>query len=277
MEYQNPIPLLREHHLHPKKELGQNFLVDSNILTRIVELAEVTGSSTVLEIGAGLGSLTFFLAQTARRVIAVEVDEDLLPVARQELNGFSNVQLIPGDILELDLLSLSLPAGYTVVANIPYYITSAILRKLLTAQAKPARMVLTVQEEVAERICAQAGQMSLLALSVQVFGTPKVVMKIPAGAFYPAPAVDSVTLRIDLFPEPAIAQENLDIFFQLTKAGFSQKRKMLRNTLSAGLRLPREQVEFALNQAGIDPQRRAQTLSIEEWESAISYFLPLLS
>ncbi len=110
MEYQNPIPLLREHHLHPKKELGQNFLVDSNILTRIVELAEVTGSSTVLEIGAGLGSLTFFLAQTARRVIAVEVDEDLLPVARQELNGFSNVQLIPGDILELDLLSLSLPA-----------------------------------------------------------------------------------------------------------------------------------------------------------------------
>jgi len=277
MEYQNPIPLLKEHHLIPKKDLGQNFLVDSNILTRMVALAEITENSTVLEIGAGLGSLTFFLAQTARQVIAVEVDKDLLPIARQLLTGFSNVTLIAEDILTVDLRTLHLPDGYSVVANIPYYITSAIIRKLLTASEKPTRMVLTIQEEVAERICAPAGKLSLLALSVQVFGTPEILMKISAGAFYPAPTVDSVTLRINLFPEPAIPQEKLDIFFRLIKAGFSQKRKMLRNTLSSGLHLPHDQVGTLLEQAGIDPQRRAQTLSIDEWGGVTDSFLSILA
>jgi len=277
MEYQNPIPLLKEHRLTPKKDLGQNFLVDSNILTRMVALAEITENSTVLEIGAGLGSLTFFLAQAAKQVTAVEVDKDLLPITRQILTGFSNVTLIAEDILTIDLSTLHLPDGYTVVANIPYYITSAIIRKLLTACEKPIRMVLTMQEEVAERICAQAGKLSLLALSVQVFGTPEMLMKIPAGAFYPTPTVDSVTLRINLFPEPAIPQEKLDTFFRLIKAGFSQKRKMLRNTLSSGLHLPHDQVETLLEQAGIDPQRRAQTLSIAEWGKVTDSFLSIIS
>lgn len=277
MEYQNPIPLLKEYRLTPKKDLGQNFLVDGNILTRMVALAEITENSTVLEIGAGLGSLTFFLAQTAKQVIAVEVDEDLLPIAKKILAGFSNITLIAEDILTIDLHTLHLPDGYTVVANIPYYITSAIIRKLLTASEKPTRMVLTMQEEVAERICAQPGKLSLLALSVQVFGTPEMLMKIPAGAFYPAPTVDSVTLRINLFPEPAISQEKLDIFFRLIKAGFSQKRKMLRNTLSSGLHLPHDQVETLLEQAGIDPQRRAQTLSIDEWGKVTDTFLSIIS
>lgn len=268
MEYKNPIPLLKERHLSPKKDLGQNFLVDSNILTHIVETAGVHQDSTVLEIGAGLGSLTFFLAQNAKHVVAVEKDKDLLPIAQQMLADFSNVRLIEDDILTLDLNSLHLPDGYLVVANIPYYITSAILRTLLSAEKKPARLVLTIQEEVAERICAQPGKLSLLTLSVQVFGTPQVVMKIPAGAFYPAPDVDSVVLDITLFPEPVIPQEKLDSFFRLIKAGFSQKRKMLRNTLSSGLHLPREQVEALLEKAGIDPQRRAQTLSLEEWQHA---------
>ncbi len=277
MEYQNPIPLLKEYRLTPKKDLGQNFLVDGNILTRMVALAEITEDSTVLEIGAGLGSLTFFLAQAAKQVTAVEVDKDLLPIAKQILTGFSNVTLIAEDILAIDLRTLHLPDGYTVVANIPYYITSAIIRKLLTASEKPTRMVLTMQEEVAERICAQPGKLSLLALSVQVFGTPEMLMKIPAGAFYPAPTVDSVTLRINLFPEPAIPQEKLDIFFRLIKAGFSQKRKMLRNTLSSGLHLPHDQVETLLEQTGIDPQRRAQTLSIDEWGKVTDTFLSIIS
>lgn len=277
MEYQNPIPLLKEYRLTPKKDLGQNFLVDGNILTRMVALAEITENSTVLEIGAGLGSLTFFLAQTAKQVTAVEVDKDLLPIAKKILADFSNVTLIAEDILAIDLHTLHLPDGYTVVANIPYYITSAIIRKLLTASEKPTRMVLTMQEEVAERICAQPGKLSLLALSVQVFGTPEMLMKIPSGAFYPAPTVDSVTLRINLFPEPAIPQEKLDIFFRLIKAGFSQKRKMLRNTLSSGLHLPHDQVETLLEQAGIDPQRRAQTLSIDEWGKVTDTFLSIIS
>ena len=277
MEYKNPIPLLKEQRLSPKKGLGQNFLVDSHILTRIVDIAGVNENSTVLEIGAGLGSLTFFLAQNAGQVIAVEKDKDLLPIARQMLAGFLNINLIEDDILTLNLSSLPLPDGYLVVANIPYYITSAILRTLLNAKNKPAKLVLTVQEEVAERICAQPGKMSLLALSVQVFGTPQIVMKIPAGAFYPAPEVDSVVLYVDLFPKPAIPQEELDSFFRLIKAGFSQKRKMLRNTLTSGLHLPREQVEALLEQASIDPQRRAQTLSLEEWRQVTSHFQSILS
>jgi len=160
-----------------------------------------------------------------------------------------------------------------VVANIPYYITSAIIRKLLNSTAKPARMVLTIQEEVARRICAEAGEMSLLALSVQVFGAPHIVLKIPAQAFYPSPKVDSVTLRVDLFQQPLIAEEKLDTFFRLTKAGFSQKRKMLRNTLSAGLQLPREEVDALLTGAAIDPQRRAQTLTLQEWGTLTDHYL----
>ncbi|NMB62360.1 MAG: ribosomal RNA small subunit methyltransferase A [Chloroflexi bacterium] len=276
MEYQNPIPLLKEHHLTPKKELGQNFLIDSSILSRIVESAEISKTAQVLEIGAGLGSLTYFLASAAERVVAIEVDQALLPIARQVLKDQDNVELIEGNILKIDIPVLHLPNGYTVVANIPYYITSAIIRKLLTTKEKPTRMVLTIQEEVAERICAKAGEMNLLALSVQVFGKPSTLLKIPAGAFYPTPKVDSVTLRIDLYEKPLIAEEKLDMFFRLIKAGFSQKRKMLRNTLSASLHIPREETDILLEKSGITPQRRAQTIALEEWNALTEQFTPIL-
>lgn len=276
MEYVNPIPLLKAHHLRPQKDLGQNFLVDADILSRIVECAELAPTAQVLEIGAGLGSLTYFLAQAAQQVTAIEIDPDLLAIARNTTAACENVILIEGDILQVDLGNLHLMNGYIVVANIPYYITSAIIRKLLNSSEKPARMVLTIQEEVARRICAGPGDMSLLALSVQVFGTPQIVLTIPADAFYPSPKVDSVTLRIDLFQQPVIEEEKLDTFFRLIKAGFSQKRKMLRNTLSAGLHLPREQVDALLTQAAIDPQRRAQTLSLQEWGTLTDYYLALI-
>lgn len=274
MPYRNPIHLLKDMSLTPHKGLGQNFLVDESILQRIVDCAEVTPQTHVLEIGAGLGSLTYFLAQVAQKVSAVEIDRHLLPVARKTLKGCENVELINADILEMDLRELALPDGYMVVANIPYYITSAIIRKLLTAPAKPARLVLTIQEEVAKRICAPAGKLSLLALSVQVFGEPKVVLNIPAGAFHPTPNVDSVTLRVDLYPQPRIPEEKLDLFFRISKAGFSQKRKMLRNTLSAGLHIPREEVNALLESVNIDSQRRAQTLSLDEWAKVVDIFLP---
>jgi len=276
MEYVNPIPLLKAHHLRPQKDLGQNFLVDADILSHIVNCAEVPSDAQVLEIGAGLGSLTFFLAQAAQQVTAIEIDPDLLAIARNTTAACENVILIEGDILQVDLGNLHLMDSYIVVANIPYYITSAIIRKLLNSSEKPARMVLTIQEEVARRICAGPGDMSLLALSVQVFGTPEIVLTIPADAFYPSPKVDSVTLRIDLFQQPVIEEEKLDTFFRLIKAGFSQKRKMLRNTLSAGLHLPREQVDALLTQAAIDPQRRAQTLSLQEWGTLTDYYLALI-
>jgi 16S rRNA (adenine1518-N6/adenine1519-N6)-dimethyltransferase len=152
-----------------------------------------------------------------------------------------------------------------VVANIPYYITSAVIRHLLEAEHRPSRAVLTVQKEVAERICAGPGKMSLLALSVQVYGKPAIVGQIPAEAFYPSPKVDSAILRLEIYPQPRIPTPLLDKFFVLIKAGFSQKRKTLRNALSGGLRIAPVDVEQLLTMAGIDPQRRAETLSLEEW------------
>ncbi|MEW6505628.1 MAG: 16S rRNA (adenine(1518)-N(6)/adenine(1519)-N(6))-dimethyltransferase RsmA [Chloroflexota bacterium] len=267
----NPAPvdvprLLRAHGLTPRKGLGQNFLVDSSALRKLVEAAEIPADAEVLEIGAGVGSLTVWLAAAARRVVAVEVDANLIPLLRQSLSGLSNVTLVEGDILAVRLSEWLQEEGYLVVANIPYYITSAIIRHLLESRPRPARMVLTMQREVAERICAAPGEMSLLALSVQVFGQPRPVLSIPAGAFYPPPQVDSVSLRVDLYPQPLIPADLLNDFFRLAKAGFAQKRKTLRNSLSAGLAIPPAQAAALLEAAGIDPQRRAETLSLAEWE-----------
>jgi len=172
---------------------------------------------------------------------------------------------VQGDILEIELSGLFGKPGYLVVANIPYYITSALMRHLLETPFKPARLVLTVQQEVAQRICAGQGDYSLLAISVQVYGKPVVTASIPAGAFYPAPKVDSAVLRVEIYDEPLVPLNRLDTFFRLVKAGFSQKRKTLLNTLSAGLHWEKGQMEGLLRQIGIDPQRRAQTLSIQEW------------
>jgi 16S rRNA (adenine1518-N6/adenine1519-N6)-dimethyltransferase len=265
--------LLRQHHLDPHKGLGQNFLVDRGILTKIVRSAEVTPLDQVLEIGAGLGSLTCVLAESAKHVTAVEIDRKLIPVLQEVVSRYPNVQVVSGDMLELDPSKLMGQSGYIVVANIPYYITSAIIRHLLAGESKPGRMVLTMQKEVAARICASAGDYSLLALSVQVFGAPQTVLSIPASAFYPSPKVDSATLRIDLYPEPLIPTAHLDRFFQLARIGFSQKRKTMRNTLSAGLHWNGDQAAELLQAAGIDPIRRAQTLEIPEWRTLVLEYL----
>jgi 16S rRNA (adenine1518-N6/adenine1519-N6)-dimethyltransferase len=247
--------------------------VDRGVLQKIVHVAGVTPQDNVLEIGAGLGSLTCALADSAGKVVAVEIDKKLVPILNEVLASYKNVKIIPGDMLELDPAQLMGDSEYLVVANIPYYITSALIRHLLAGECKPARMVLTMQKEVAARICAKAGDYSLLALSVQVFGAPVIVLNIPASAFYPSPKVDSATLRIDLFPEPLIPSVNLDTFFQLARIGFSQKRKTLRNTLAAGLRWSGDQAAALLNSAGIDPGRRAQTLELTEWRTLVLEYL----
>jgi 16S rRNA (adenine1518-N6/adenine1519-N6)-dimethyltransferase len=257
--------LLRAHQLHPKKGLGQNFLSDPVTLQRIVDAAEIQPDAHVLEVGPGLGSLTRYLARAAGQVVAVELDQALLPVLQEVLAPFDNVRIVQGDILELNPAELMPESGYQVVANIPYYITSAVIRHLLEAPVKPSRIVLTVQREVAERISAAPGKLSLLALSVQVYGQPRTAARIPAGAFYPPPKVDSAVVRVDLYPEPLIPVEQLNTFFRLAKAGFHQKRKMLRNSLVGGLSLAQERVEELLHAAGIDPQRRAETLALEDW------------
>ncbi|MGE5249311.1 MAG: ribosomal RNA small subunit methyltransferase A, partial [Bacteroidota bacterium] len=185
---------------------------------------------------------------------------------RSVLKPFTNVRIVEGDILKLPPAALVNEPGFVVVANIPYYITSAIIRHLLEAEAKPRRIVLTIQKEVAERICAAPGDLSLLALSVQVYGKPGIVSVLPASAFYPSPKVDSAVLRIEIYPEPVIPLPLLPVFFRLLKAGFSQKRKTLRNSLAAGLHIKPVEAESLLQGAGIDPMRRAETLSIPEWQ-----------
>jgi 16S rRNA (adenine1518-N6/adenine1519-N6)-dimethyltransferase len=263
---------LRRYNLRPDKGLGQNFLVDTTSLQRVVEVAGIKTSDNVLEIGPGLGNLTRLLAVQANQVTAVEVDPDLIPPLREVLAPFVNVQVVQNDILALDPAQLMKEPGYLVVANIPYNITSALIRHLLEARIKPARITLTVQREVAERICAPPGKLSLLALSVQVYGKPVMAARIPAEAFYPVPKIDSAIVRIDLSPQPLIALPLLPLFFRLAKAGFSQKRKTLRNSLAGGMGCTPLQAADTLLAAGIDPQRRAETLSLEEWSRLTEFY-----
>lgn len=262
----NAALLLRKYGLHPHKGLGQNFLEDPTALEKIVTAADVQPTDTVLEIGPGLGSLTRYLAASAKAVVAVELDQHLLPPLKSVLAPYTNVRLIHGDILEVSPNDLIHEQDYMVVANIPYYITSALIRHLLESKAKPRRIVLTIQKEVAKRICEKPGDLSLLALSVQVYGRPYIAADIPADAFFPPPSVDSSVLCIDIYPAPLIPVELLETFFKLSKAGFSQKRKTLRNALSAGLQMPPSAAAELLTSADIDPQRRAETLSMEEWQ-----------
>jgi 16S rRNA (adenine1518-N6/adenine1519-N6)-dimethyltransferase len=268
----NAEALLRRYHLRAHKGLGQNFLQDPLALETIVAAAQIQLNDTVLEIGPGLGSLTRYLAVSAKEVIAVELDANLLPALQAVLFPYQNVRIVRGDILKLAPNELIAENNYLVVANIPYYITSAVIRHLLESEAKPRRIVLTIQKEVAERICAKPGDLSLLALSVQVYGEPHIAAHIPAEAFFPAPKIDSAVLVIDIFSTPLIREEYLDTFFRLIKAGFGQKRKTLRNSLSSGLHISTTDAAELLNSANIDPQRRAETLSLNEWESLSGRF-----
>jgi 16S rRNA (adenine1518-N6/adenine1519-N6)-dimethyltransferase len=257
--------LLRQYHLKPQKSLGQNFLADHNALLKIVQDSGVGLEDHVLEIGAGLGSLTRLLASQARSVVAVEIDPHLFPALRSVTESFKNIHLIQGDILELSPGELFSESGYKVVANIPYYITSAVIRHLLEAAVRPERIVLTMQREVAERILNQDEKMSLLSLSVQVYGEAHIASQIPAECFYPRPKVDSSVLVIDVDPQARLSTEEANRLFRLAHLAFNQKRKMLRSSLRPALAEDLETVSAVLAEAGIDPRQRPETLSLEDW------------
>jgi 16S rRNA (adenine1518-N6/adenine1519-N6)-dimethyltransferase len=259
--------LIKEYGLKPDKGLGQNFLIDPHYLSSVADAGEISDQDTVLEIGAGIGNLTRFLVSRAQRVVAVEIDADLIPVLIEVTRKYSNIEIIQGDILGFEIEELIASPTFLVIANIPYYITSKIIRHLMTSKMKPQRVILTIQKEVADRICTPDGKSSLLSLSVRVFGDPSIVTKIPAGAFYPAPKVDSAIVRIDMLSSPMIPARHLKTFFYLAKAGFSQKRKNLRNSLSAGIGLDKKSTEELLRSVDIDHHRRAETLSLKEWKS----------
>lgn len=252
----------------PRKRFGQNFLTDRNILNKIVAAAEVLPTDVVLEIGPGKGHLTRALAETRAHVVAVELDRDLMRDLKTEFADVPNVYLLEGDVLRKHpgewLAEAGFAAPFLVVANIPYYITSAILRYLLEAETPPRRIVVMVQKEVAQLMIAKPPHGNLLGTSIQFFGQPKVVLNVPAGAFYPRPAVDSAVMRIDV--DLPNAGEDIAQFFRVVRAGFGAKRKQLRNALTNGLHLTPDRATEMLARARIDPARRAETLSLGEWK-----------
>ena len=260
---EHPKSTLGRYGLTAKKSLGQNFIYDDQILDRIVDVADVSGDDQILEIGPGLGSLTLHLAQKAGRVVAVELDDRFLAILEHQLSPYRHVENIHADILETDPATY-FAGPYKAVGNVPYYITGAILRHLLAAALKPEVIVVTVQQEVAERIVAQPGRMSLLAVMVQFYAQAELLFKIRAGAFWPKPTIDSAVLRTKTHATPLLPRQQEEAFFRLVRVGFSQKRKQLQKNLRA-LGLPRNQLEQAFQVTGIEGQRRAQTLSVDEW------------
>ncbi len=269
--------ILDEGPVRPKKSLGQNFLADPVYLRKIADAAELSPHDVVLEIGPGTGNLTEHLLARAGHVVAVELDSRMVRLLEGRFAGDPRLTLVHADILTTDIGQLLRPYladsyTYKVVANLPYYVTSAVLRLLLEADVRPALAVLTVQWEVAQRICARPGAMSLLAVAVQWYAAPRIVTRVPAGAFTPAPKVDSAVLRLEMRPAPVAAVRDEAWLFRVARAGFGQRRKQLRNALSAGLGIPPEQAEAALIACGVDPKRRAETLRLEEWAALANAF-----
>ncbi len=251
--------------VQPRKSLGQNFLTDADVCRRIVDAADIQPDDLVIEIGPGLGALTRLLAERARQVIAIEVDQTLIPLLTQELGARDNIQIIHADALTVKYQELAAGQPVRFVANLPYYITSHAIRVLLESQTDWRAMVLTVQLEVAQRIAATPPDMSMLAISVQFYGDPQLLFKLPASAFYPEPGVTSATLRI--LKKPAETSISEYAFFRILRAGFSQPRKQLRNTIASGLGISKGVTEDILIKSGITPDRRAETLTLAEWKA----------
>lgn len=269
--------LLRRFNLQARKGLGQHFLIDEEVLKLITSAAELTSTDVIMEIGPGLGILTKELAKQGGWVVTIELDSKLADILKQTLASFSNVTIINEDILQVDPATLLReqkvgfppviisPFSYKVVANLPYYITSPVLRHFLEASLKPQIMVVMVQKEVAEAIVAKPGQMSMLSISVQFYGQPTIISYVPARCFYPAPEVDSAILKINLYSQPPVEVTDKESFFELVRAGFTASRKQIGNSLAQGLELPKAECLSLLGKASIVPQRRAETLTLGEW------------
>ena len=262
--------LLRQYDLRARKRLGQRFLVNGQILKVILGAAEIAPDDIIVEVGPGLGILTEKLAEKAGRVIAVELDDTLAQLLKERLSSLTKLTVINEDILKLDPQTLLSGAGLrappaTGVANRPDALPSPVLRHFLESSAKPERMIVMVQKEVAQAIVAEPGERSVLSVIIQFYGKPSIVSYVPARSFCPAPEVDSAVLRIDVYPAPRAAVSDEKGFFRLVQAGFTARRKQIANSLAQGLKLPKTEVAVLLEKADINPQRRAETLTIEEW------------
>ena len=274
------LDLLHQHGLRPKRSLSQNFLLNDTYLERIAEAAELSAGDRVLEVGPGLGSLTWQLAARGCQVLAVEIDEALVAVLRQEFQTEPSVHIVGRNILECHVPDLWAQVGhpigdraYKVVANLPYHAANRILMHLLEgAVPKPTRATVLVQEDVARRICAQPGSMSLLSVGTQFHAACRICLRIPGGAFFPAPRIRSALVDLQTHPEALRQGVDAQGMFALVRAGFGQKRKQLANSISHGLGLSRKLVQSRLCQAQVEPARRAETLSVEEWINVAAAF-----
>lgn len=278
MTYQNTaelIELLKSHGLYAKKSLGQNFLINPGVLTKIIAAADLTKDDYVIEVGPGLGILTEQLAQAAARVLAVELDTRLIPILQQKFAQTAAVK-----ILHQDALQLALPEhSYKVIANIPYYITSPLLNHFLQANNKspetvrglrPSLLIFLVQKEVAEKVCARTGDHTMLSLQVQIFGKPSIVSQVSKSSFFPQPKVDSAILKIETYDQPLI--QNTELFFKLISKAFSQRRKTLLNSLNTFQNHNKEQIANLFSQTKLDPGLRPQELEISDWQKLTETF-----
>jgi 16S rRNA (adenine1518-N6/adenine1519-N6)-dimethyltransferase len=265
--------LLRRYDIRAKKGLGQHFLVDDKVLETILAAAELSPNDTVIEVGPGLGIMTGELAKRAGWVIAIELDNRLADILYETV-PYENVVILNEDVLGTDtavVLKGRAPGfppnfnSYKVVANLPYYITSPVLRHFLEAPVKPETMVVMVQKEVAEAIAAEAGQRSVLSIGIQFYGKPSIVTSVPAASFFPPPEVDSAVMKIDVYRQPPVDVDDVEGFFKLVRAGFRANRKQVANSLAQGLGLPKPEILALLEKAKIGPQRRAETFSLQEW------------
>lgn len=254
---------LRARGLAPRKRLGQNFLRDTSFLTRILDAADIGPSDDVLEIGAGTGVLTRAAAGRSRRLVAIELDDSLFALLQANLGTLDNLELWHGNALDFDP-STAFAGSYKLLGNIPYYITGPLIRRYLELDHRPSVLVFMVQREVADRIVALPGNLSVLGVSVQYYADARIVARVPAGAFYPVPRVDSAILQ--MLPKRRTPDVSPEAFFSVVKAGFGMRRKQLANSMAAGLKVERGEAQALLEAAGIDATRRAETLSIPEWE-----------
>jgi len=263
---------LKAYGAYTKKDLGQHFLVDEDALNSIVEAADLTSEDKVLEVGPGMGVLTKELCARAGEVIALEFDKAMISIVKTTCIKYKNLRVENVDVLKYDASELG---RYKLVANLPYYITSAVLRLFLESENKPEEMVILVQREVAERICAKPSRMSTLAISVQFYGNPSIVEIVPRTSFFPAPKVDSAILRIKVYKKPLFDVDK-HLFFRIVKAGFGEKRKQLINSISGGLTLNRETTEALLKDAGIKNMARAESLTMLDWYNLYNSYLKLI-
>lgn len=266
----------KKYGVRPSKEFGQNFLIDNEVLEEMVRVADLKKDDIVLEIGPGFGVLTSELVKRVKQVTAIEADRKIVKAPGEILANPKNLEIREGNILKIQILDLGfLNYKYKIVANLPYQITSAVFRKFLSEEPRPSEITVMVQKEVAERICAGAGEMSLLSLSVQFYGQPEIMAIVPRRAFWPEPEVDSAILKISNIQEVYEKhKEEIDPekFFRLAKIGFSSRRKQLQNNLAGGLRLSNKKVRDILVKSGFDEKVRAQNLTVEDWIGLVDNF-----